>query len=139
MLPHAHACCAMYPKVSSFSQLSLLLISLCSCLLQHLFLAFRLQVSTMFTSGGSTIGFAPLQSFGVYPWQIYESPDAGPWLTAGVHKVAPSSTALSRQSLVLLSLLYCNHSIHMVGYTALGAQQRVMQILPFLHGEEWSF
>ena len=59
--------------------------------------------AAMFTSGSSTIGFAPLKCFIVYLWQPYVPPGAGLWLTSGVDWVAALSTALSRGSLILLS------------------------------------
>ena len=54
----------------------------------------------------------------------------------GMHRVAAPSTTLSRGSLLLLSLLFPNHPIYMVGHTALGAQQRVTQCLclPYMMG-----
>ena len=46
------------------------------------------------------------------------------------------STTLSRESLLLLSQLFSNYPIYMVGHTALAAQQRVTQslCLPYLMG-----
>ena len=75
--------------------------------------------------GAQPLGFAPLQPFGVYPWQAYVQPGAGHWSMPGMHRVAATCATLSRASLLLLSQLFPNHPIYMVGHTALGAQQRV--------------
>ena len=50
-----------------------------------------------------------------------------------MHRVAAPSTTMSRGSLLLLSQLFTNHSIYMVGHTALGAQQRVTWSLHLPH------
>ena len=42
------------------------------------------------------LGFAPLQPFGVYPWQAYVQPGDGHHSTPGMHRVAAPSTTLSR-------------------------------------------
>ena len=42
------------------------------------------------------LGFAPLQPFGAYPWQVYMQPGDGHWPTPGMHRVAAPFTALSR-------------------------------------------
>ena len=34
------------------------------------------------------LGYAPLQPFGVYPWQAYVQPGDGHWSTPGMHRVA---------------------------------------------------
>ena len=71
------------------------------------------------------LGFAPLQPFGVYPWQAYVQPGDGHCSMPSVRRVAAPSTTLSRGSLLLLSQLFPSNPIYMVGHTALGAQQRV--------------
>ena len=83
--------------------------------------------------GAQLLGFAPLQPFGVYPWQAYVQPGDGHWSMPGMHRVAAT---LSRGSLLLLSLLFPNHPIYMVGHTTLGAWQRVTQslCLPYMMG-----
>ena len=68
--------------------------------------------------GAQPLGFAPLQPFGVYPWQAYVQPGDGHWSTPGMHRVAAPSATLSRGSLLLLIQLCPNH---LVGHTALGA------------------
>ena len=86
--------------------------------------------------GAQLLGFAPLQPFGVCPCQAYVQPGDGHWSTPGMHRVAASSTTLSRGSLLLLSQLFSNHPIYMVGHIVLGAQQRVIQslCLPYMMG-----
>ena len=71
------------------------------------------------------LGFAPLQPFGVYPWQAYVQSGDGHWSTPGMHRVAAPSTTLGRGSLLLLIQLFPNHPIYLVGHTALGALWRV--------------
>ena len=68
------------------------------------------------------LGFAPLQPFGVYPWQAYVQPHDGHWSMPGVHRVAAPSATLGGGSLLLLIQLFPNH---LVGHTALGTQWRV--------------
>ena len=72
-----------------------------------------------FPMGAQLLGFAPLQPFGVYPWQAYVQSGDGHWSTPGVHWVAAPSATLGRGSLLLLIQLF---PIHLVGHTALGAQ-----------------
>ena len=71
------------------------------------------------------LGFAPLQPFGVYPWQAYVQPGDGHRPTPGMHRVAAPSTTLSRGSLMLLYQQFPSHPNYMVGHTALGTWQRV--------------
>ena len=65
--------------------------------------------------GAQLLGSAPLQPFGVYPWQAYVQPGDGHQSTPGMHQVAAT---LGRGSLLLLIQLCPNQ---LVGYTALGA------------------
>ena len=46
--------------------------------------------------GAQPLGFAPLQPFGVYPWQAYVQPGDGYWSTLGLHWVAAPSATLGR-------------------------------------------
>ena len=46
--------------------------------------------------GAQSLGFAPLQPFGAYPWQTYVQPGDGHWSSPGMQIVAASPTALSR-------------------------------------------
>ena len=46
--------------------------------------------------GAQLLGFAPLQPFGVYPWQAYVQPSDGHQSMPGLHRVAALSTTLSR-------------------------------------------
>ena len=75
--------------------------------------------------GAQPLEFAPLQPLGVYPWQAYVQPGDGHQSTPGMHRVAASSATLGGGSLLLISWLFPNHPIYMVGHTALGAQWRV--------------
>ena len=72
-----------------------------------------------------SLGFTPLQPFGIYPWQAYVQHGDGHWSTPSMHRVAAPSATMSRGSPLLLSLLFPNHPIYMVGHTALGSWQRV--------------
>ena len=47
---------------------------ICWCLLWYLLSAFRFPFSCHVHHGGSTAGFAMMQSHGVYPWQAYVFP-----------------------------------------------------------------
>ena len=66
-----------------------------------------------------------MQSLEYYLWQAYVQP--GNWPIPGMHRIAAPFTTLSRGSLMLLHLLFPSHPIYMVGHTALGAWQRVIQ------------
>ena len=46
--------------------------------------------------GAQPLGFAPLQPFGVYPWQAYVQPGDGHQSTPGMHRVAAPSATLGR-------------------------------------------
>ena len=109
------------------------------CLISVLVSALYFQVPCWMaysSQGAQPLGFAPLQPLGVDLWQAYVQPGDGHWPTPGMHRVATSSTTLSRGSLMLLSLLCPSHLIYMVGHTALGAWQRVTQSLhlPYMVG-----
>ena len=45
--------------------------------------------------GVQPLGFAPLQSFGTYPWQAYVQPGDGHQPTLGMHRVAAPSTTMN--------------------------------------------
>ena len=93
------------------------------CLVSILVSAFYFQVPHWMPyspMGHQPLGFAPLQPLGIYPWQAYVQPGDGHQSTPGMHRVAAPSTTLSRGNLLLLSLLFPSHPIHMVGHTALG-------------------
>ena len=75
--------------------------------------------------GAQPLGFAPLQPFGAYLWQVYVQPGDGLWPTLGMHRVAAPSTVLSWENLMLLSQLFHSHPNYMVGHTAFGAWKRV--------------
>ena len=70
--------------------------------------------------GTQLFGFAPLQPFRLYPWQTYVQPGDGHWSTPGMHRVTDPSATLGRGSLLVLIPLFPNHSIYLVGHTALG-------------------
>ena len=65
--------------------------------------------------GAQPLGFAPLQPFGVYPWQAYAQPGDGHWSMPGMHRVAAPTATLGRGSLLLLIQLFPNHPIYLVG------------------------
>ena len=46
--------------------------------------------------GDQSLGFAPLQPFGVYPLQAYVQPGDGHWSMSGMHRVAAPSATLGR-------------------------------------------
>ena len=62
--------------------------------------------------GDQPLGFAPLQPFGVDPWQAYVQPGDGHRSTPGMHRVAAPSATLSRGSLLLLIQLFPNYPIY---------------------------
>ena len=68
--------------------------------------------------GAQLLGFAPLQAFGVHPWQAYVQPGDDHQSTPGMHRVAVPSATLGRGSFLLLIPLCPNH---LVGHTALEA------------------
>ena len=43
--------------------------------------------------GAQLLGFAPLQSFEVYPWHAYVLPGDGHWSMPDMHRVAAPSAA----------------------------------------------
>ena len=79
--------------------------------------------------GGQPLRFATLQSFTLYPWQACVPSGDDPWPMPVMHPGAAHLTALSRGSFMLHIQLFPSHSINMVGYIALAAQQRVTQSL----------
>ena len=91
--------------------------------------------------GAQLLGFAPLQPYGVYPWQGYVLLGNGLWPMQVGHWVAAPSTALSKGSFPLLIQLDPSYSIYTVGYTALGAWQGVpqSQCLPDMTGRGLPF
>ena len=46
--------------------------------------------------GAQSLGFAPWQPFGVYPWQAYVQPGDGHQSTPGMHRVAAPTATLGR-------------------------------------------
>ena len=64
--------------------------------------------------GAQPLGFAPLQHFGVYPWQAYVQPGDGCQSTPGMHRVVAPSATLGGGSLQL-----CPNQLGV--FTALGA------------------
>ena len=81
-------------------------------------------------------GFATVQPFWVYPKQAYLPPGDGLSPMPGVHWEAAPPTALSWGKPPATNLSVPNDSSNMVGYTALGAQQRVTWsiCLPYMMG-----
>ena len=114
--------CANYamgsPQIGFFFRVEPSTILYIICLVFVLVSAFYFQVLCWMPYsplGAQPLGFAPLQPLGVYPWQAYVQPCDGHWSTPGMHRVAASSTTLSRGSLMLLSLLFPSHPISVVG------------------------
>ena len=69
------------------------------CLVSVLVSAFYFQVPCWmpyFPLAPQPLGFAPLQTFEVYPWQAYVQPGDGHWPTPGMHRVVAPSTTLIR-------------------------------------------
>ena len=98
------------------------------------FLISGAMLDAIFTLGGSAVGVCtPLQPFGAYLWQAYMEPGHGHQPTLGMCRVTALSTALSRGSLLLLSLLFPSYPIYMMGHTALGAWKKVTQSLCLLY------
>ena len=60
-----------------------------------------IEMDALFTYGGSTLGFAPLQPFGVYPRQAYVQSGDGHQSMPGMHRVATPSTTLGRGNLLV--------------------------------------
>ena len=87
------------------------------------------HVTTVFTSGGSTIGVCDIPSFQSIPLVGICASDDGPWPMSGVHWVAAPPAASSREIFMLLIQLSPSHPIHTVWHIALRAWQRVMQSL----------
>ena len=59
--------------------------------------------------GAQSLGFAPWQPFGVYPWQAYVQPGDGHWSTPGMHRVDALSATLGRGEPSATLLLFPNH------------------------------
>ena len=75
--------------------------------------------------GAHQLGFAPLQPFGVYPWQAYVQPDDGHWSTPGMHRVAAPSATLCRGEPSATHSAVPQPSHLFGGAYSLGAQWRV--------------
>ena len=73
--------------------------------------------------GTQPLGLATLQPFWVYPWQAYVPSGDSLWPLPEVHKVAAPPTALCGGELHATHSAVSSHSIHMMGHTALEAQQ----------------
>ena len=68
--------------------------------------------------GAQPLGFAPLQPFGVYPWQAYVQPGDGHWSIPSMHRVAAPSATLGRVEPSATHSALCQP---LGGYTALRA------------------
>ena len=91
-------------------------------------------------TGAQLLGFAQLQPFGACPGHAYVQPGSGHQPTPCMHRVAAPSTALSRGSLLLLSLLPHKPVQLYVGEYSFGSLAESQLIPPpSLHGEEVSF
>ena len=86
--------------------------------------------------GAQPLGFAPLQPFGVYPWQAYVQHGDGHWSMPGVHTVAAPSATLGRvepsttQSAVPQPSIWCG------AYSLGGSVESHLIPLPSLHDGE---
>ena len=86
--------------------------------------------------GPQPLGFAPLQPFGVNPWQAYVQPGDGHWSTPGMHRVAAISATLGR---VEPSATHSAVPQPIGGLYSLGGSVESHLIpLPSLHGVEGS-
>ena len=112
------------PQVGFFFRVEPPTVLYITCLVSVLVTVFYFQVPCWMPYsplGAQPVGFAPLQSLGVYTWQAYVLPGNGHWPTPSMYRVAAPSTTLSGGSLLLLCLLFPSHPICMMGHTALGA------------------
>ena len=89
MPPLAYANYAMgSPKVGFFFRVEAPIICILYMFGVHsgvCFLVLGAHLDAIFTYGAQTLGFAPWQPFGVYPWQAYVQPGDGHWSTPGMH------------------------------------------------------
>ena len=79
------------------------------CLVSILVSALYFQVPSWMPyspRGAQPLGFAPLQPFGVYPWQAYVQHGDGDQSMPGLYRVAAPSATLSRGTFLVLSLLF---------------------------------
>ena len=87
------------PQVGFFFRVAPPTILYIICLVSILVSAFYFKVLSWMPyscMGAQPLGFAPLQPFGVYPWQAYVQPGDGHWSTPGMHRVAAPSATLGR-------------------------------------------
>ena len=87
------------PQVGFFFRVEPPTILYIICLVSILVYAFYFQVPSWIwysPVGAQPLGFAPLQPFGVYPWQAYVQPGDGHRSMPGMHRLAAPSTTLSR-------------------------------------------
>ena len=94
------------------------------CWLSVLVSAFYFQVPSWMPYSpmrAQPLWFAPLEPFGVYPWQSYVQPGDCHQSMPDMHRVAAPSTTLSRGE--PSTQLFPTHPIYMVVHTALEAQQ----------------
>ena len=101
MPPLAYANYAMgSPQVGFFFRVeppTILYLMYVWCPFWCLLFTFRCQVGCrIHLWGAQPLGFAPLQPFGVYPWQAYVHPGDGHQSTPGMHRVAAPSATLGR-------------------------------------------
>ena len=112
------------------------------CLLSVLVSAFYFQVPCWLPyspMGAKPLGFALLQSLGVFPWQAHVQPGDGHQPTPGMHRVAAPSTTLSRGSLMLCSQLFPSHPYG--GAYSFGglAGSHSIPLLPYMVGRDLLF
>ena len=88
--------------------------------------------------GAQPLGFAPLQPFGVYPWQAYVQPGDGHQSMAGMHRVAAPSTTLSRGPSATQSAVPQPSHLYGGAYSLGGSVEGHPIPLPSLHDWEGS-
>ena len=104
------------------------------------FLLSGAKLDAIFTMGAQTLGFAPLQPFGVYPWQAYVQLGDGHWSTPGMHRVAAPSATLSRaEPSVTHSAVPQPSHLYGRAYRFGGSAESHPIPLPSLHDGEGSF
>ena len=135
--PSAYANYAMgSPQVGFFFRVEPPNVLYIICLVSILVSAFYFQVSSwMLYSpvGAQPLGFAPLQPFGVYPWQAYVQPGDGHWSMPSMHRVAPSTTFSWGKPSATQSAVPQPSHLYSGAYSLGGLAGSHLIPLPFLH------
>ena len=88
--------------------------------------------------GAQLLGFAPLQPFGVYPWQAYVQPGDGHWSTSGMHRMAAPSTVWVGEPSATHSVVPQPSHLFGGAYSLGGSVESHLIPPPSLHGCEGS-